>query len=325
MTRLALLLASAVLVPAALAAAQMTTYVANLDANQETPPIVSAGTGTGTFTVDTTNPTMPTVTYLVTCSGMTSMVNGGHLHGGTWGVAGGIAVVLTQTGPTTFSGTASITPAQVNTFANEGFYCNIHTVNNSGGEIRGQVILQSVLNARKGNVDTGGGGPAVDVLRINGSIGHPTYREMVITHGSAILTIATPPAGGNRLYAGWIFTGRSLGTTLNTSSLADGLGGTETIGTAVMCLPSQNTAVPNSCPCPAAPFAQGFTSKALGTAGAAQVCVHRLPADPRTPVMLTETFPVGTFTVCAVIFDPNAATTGNRKVSLTNAVTVVSQ
>ncbi|MBI1848945.1 MAG: CHRD domain-containing protein [Planctomycetes bacterium] len=324
------LVVAAALVPAALASAQVTTFIANMDQAQETPtPTPTGATGTGTFMYDAST---RQITYSVTVTGVGSAVNAGHIHAGTWGVAGAVNFPLTQTGPTTFSGvtpalTAPPTPNdQVTKLFNEGFYCNVHTMLNSGGELRGQIILQSVLDARKGNVNTGPGGvnPSVDVLTVGGSIGHPIYRELTRAAGATTIAISTPPAGGNRLYGGWIFTGRSTGATLHNALIADGLGGSESLGTAVFCLPSENQLMPGLCPCPAVPFAAGFTSKALGAGGAAGVCLHAQPADPRTPVSLNVNFPAhNTYTVAFLIFDPNASTTGNRKVSLTNTVTVV--
>ncbi|MBI1848944.1 MAG: CHRD domain-containing protein [Planctomycetes bacterium] len=319
--RFVALASAGVLALAPLAPAQTVTFVASLDPSQVTPaPAPTGATGTGTFTF---NAMTMRLAYNINVTGTTTSVTDGQIGTGTWGVSGASTFPLIQTGTMTFAGTTrALTSGEVTTLVNEGFYCNVLTTLNPNGELRGQIARQSVLNARKGNVNTLGGAPPVDVLTVAGSIGHPIYRELVRVHGVSTVAIATPPARGNRVYAGWVLTGRSIASTLTPCMITNGAGGSESIGTATMCLPVNNTVTPGICGCPNFP---GFTAKDLSIPAAASVCLHPAPADPRTPVSLNVNFPVGTWTVQAILFDPNAPTTGPRKVSLTNAVTVVAQ
>ncbi len=313
-------LAAATLIPAAIASAQVTMFTAVLDGAQETPPLAVAGTGTATLSFDAST---SRITYSVSVSGLTSPASAAHIHPGAWGLAGPILFGLTMTGPTTWAGTTvALSPAQITTLFTNGYYVNIHTMMHGGGELRGQVLEPAVLTARLGNVNTGPGGPPVDVLRIGGSIGHPTYRYVKRSVGATTLDLVRPPIPGNGLYAVWKKTGDTNGSHLTVATVDDGTGVAETLGTAVFCLPSANTVTPGACPCTG--ITQGFTSRAIpGAAGAAAVCLHVAPADPRPMVSLPIMLTVGTWTFTGVMFDPNAPTPGPRKVSLTNTVVVV--
>ncbi|MBI1850027.1 MAG: hypothetical protein HYR85_06755 [Planctomycetes bacterium] len=175
------------------------------------------------------------------------------------------------------------------------------------------------VTCRAGNVDTGNGNPPAIVLTVNGSSGDPLTREMTLTQGPANVHFALPPAGGNGLWAGWIFNGLPTASTIQNAFIFNGAGGVESIGTACFCLPSNNSVSPGACPCPLA-FPVGFTSKALGAGAAANVCVHRSPADPRAPATITVNLPPGDYSICGILFDPNSSSPGPRKVSLTNLV-----
>jgi hypothetical protein len=58
----------------------------------------------------------------------------------------GIIVTLTETGGTSgsVSGGGTLTPAQITGMLNGQTYVNIHTSNNGGGELRGQIFAQGV-------------------------------------------------------------------------------------------------------------------------------------------------------------------------------------
>jgi hypothetical protein len=178
------------------------------------------------------------------------------------------------------------------------------------------------VSLRAGNVDTGNGNPPASVLTVNGSPGDPLRREMTIAQGAATVGLAMPPAGGNGLYAWWVFNGVPTSSTLQNAFLFNGAGGVESLGTACFCLPSNNQVSPGACPCPLA-FPRGFTSKAiLGAGGAANVCLHAAPADPRPPTTRMINLTPGDYSVAGIIFDPNSSSAGPRKVSLTNVVVV---
>jgi hypothetical protein len=138
-----------------------TTYVAQMNAANEKPAANSSpGTGTATFTVDSTQ---TTVNFVVTYTGLSAGSTLSHIHAGTADVAGQVSVPFPQlvTGKTadTFSG--SFTSAQVgaatggtitiakgdlagliNAMKAGNAYAQVHSSANPGGEIRGQIHPQ---------------------------------------------------------------------------------------------------------------------------------------------------------------------------------------
>ena len=115
-------------------------YTLPLSPAQEVPPVASAGSGACTVTLDD-------VTGSVTVSGfytgLTSNATLAHIHGpAPVGVNAGIIVTLTHTGGTsgTISGGGTLSPANITNMLNGLTYVNVHTVNNGGGELRGQIV-----------------------------------------------------------------------------------------------------------------------------------------------------------------------------------------
>jgi hypothetical protein len=136
------------------------TFTATLNVASEVPtPTVGSPSGSGTFTA--TLDTMTNVfTYDLTFTGLTSGVNNGHIHGpADVGVASGTILNFNTLQNAQFSfgatsgtghGTALLTSATAFTTTINGdslkkllfagkTYANIHTTNNAGGEIRGQI------------------------------------------------------------------------------------------------------------------------------------------------------------------------------------------
>jgi hypothetical protein len=117
------------------------TYGVNLTVGQEVPPPGGGASGVGGCTV-----TLDDVTGLVTVSGsytgMTSTATSAHIHNGAPGVAGGIILALSTTGGTVgnFSGSGTISPANITNMLNGNTYVNVHTTTNPLGEIRGQIV-----------------------------------------------------------------------------------------------------------------------------------------------------------------------------------------
>ena len=111
----------------------------NLDGSQENPPVSPAGTGSATVSADSTT---RTVTISGTFTNLTSTVTGAHLHGpAPADMNAGILIPLSTTGTTsgTFSGAGVLSVARFADFQNGLTYLNVHSANNLGGEIRGQV------------------------------------------------------------------------------------------------------------------------------------------------------------------------------------------
>ena len=139
---------------------KIVTFKATMISANEVPPNSSTGTGTFTATLDTTTNLF---TYDVTFSGLTSNVTLGHIHGpAAAGVNANPTINFATLPGGTFtlgatSGTAhgSVTlvaaTAITSTINGDSLkkllfagstYANIHTTNNGGGEIRGQIAKQ---------------------------------------------------------------------------------------------------------------------------------------------------------------------------------------
>ncbi|MBM4268414.1 MAG: CHRD domain-containing protein [Deltaproteobacteria bacterium] len=109
------------------------SFVASLNGSQETPPVVTAATGTGSATLNPDD----TLTYSLTTTGLTATM--AHIHLGAAGVPGPIAINLAG-GPTSWAGTtAPLTAEQKAQFRAGLMYFNVHTAANVSGEIRGQI------------------------------------------------------------------------------------------------------------------------------------------------------------------------------------------
>lgn len=118
-----------------------------LQGSQEVPPVTTSGTGTFRATA-TTN----TLSYTLNASGMGSNVVAAHIHTGARGVNGPIVanIITTTTGTNSVSRSGVVTQADLigpmagnmtafmDALRAGTLYVNVHTVNNPGGEIRGQ-------------------------------------------------------------------------------------------------------------------------------------------------------------------------------------------
>jgi hypothetical protein len=139
---------------------KIVTFKATMSGASEVPANATTGTGTFTATLDTSTNVF---TYDVTFTGLTSPVNNGHIHapaaatatsgttinyntlagatfsfGATAGTAHGTAVLNSTTAITATMSGDSLKKLLFAGLA----YSNIHTTQNPGGEIRGQIIKQ---------------------------------------------------------------------------------------------------------------------------------------------------------------------------------------
>lgn len=135
---LALLAVLGSLVAASLATAQ-TTFKLNaaLNIGQETTRVKGAKAGAaGRFTA-TLNGT--TLTWKLTFKNLSGAATAAHVHTAPKRVAGPVTVPLCGPCTSPVSGTAVLTAAQVSDLLAGKQYVNVHTANNPGGEIRGQI------------------------------------------------------------------------------------------------------------------------------------------------------------------------------------------
>ncbi|CAN5380258.1 hypothetical protein BH10ACI1_BH10ACI1_08770 [soil metagenome] len=114
-------------------------FFAYLSSAQEVP--TNASTATGYAEVFLNEATL-TITYKVVYNNLSSAQNAGHIHTGALGISGPVTIGFSTTpGGTSgmITGSSAITAPQIATLRAHGMYVNIHTVNNGGGEIRGQL------------------------------------------------------------------------------------------------------------------------------------------------------------------------------------------
>ena len=120
-------------------AAPPTTFVtlsSAMSGDQELPPTITGALGAGSLTLE--SPTR-LLSGSFTVNGMSATA--GHVHLGNTGANGAIIVPMTASGTGTFTVPAStvLTEQQATAFANGGLYFNAHSVENPGGEVRGQI------------------------------------------------------------------------------------------------------------------------------------------------------------------------------------------
>lgn len=111
------------------------TEQVTLSGKEEVPRVTTDATGSGTVTV---NPDR-SVAVNITVRGMTPTA--AHIHEGTAGANGPVAVPLTKSGENTFTAApgAKFTESQYNSYKAGNTYLNVHSARNPGGEIRAQL------------------------------------------------------------------------------------------------------------------------------------------------------------------------------------------
>ena len=151
-TLLLFAVSSLVVVPAH---AVIYTYSCVLNPRQETPPVAAGPLGGGRFIIDTD---ANTVTYRIAYSGLTSAENGAHIHGfASPGVPGGVLVGLPAGNPKV--GVWNYLESQEASILAGLTYANIHTANNGGGEMRGQIVpLNALIDAAQETPPTASAG-----------------------------------------------------------------------------------------------------------------------------------------------------------------------
>jgi hypothetical protein len=138
----ALLLAAGagVLLAGAPALAATETYTAEMTAAKEVPPNNSTGTGAVQATYDTDTKML---TWTITYSGLSGDATAAHFHGpAAEGATAGPAVPIEGSLTSPIEGNATLTDQQAQDLQGGMWYFNIHTAQNPGGEIRGQLTKQ---------------------------------------------------------------------------------------------------------------------------------------------------------------------------------------
>jgi len=106
-----------------------------LSGTNETPPVATAATGTGSITVNMDK----TVSGTITTAGLTGTV--AHIHMGADGKKGPVIIQLVKSGDNAWSVPvgAVLTDEQFTAYKAGNLYVNVHTAANKDGEIRGQL------------------------------------------------------------------------------------------------------------------------------------------------------------------------------------------
>jgi hypothetical protein len=128
--------ALAALLIAAPAFADTVPIKATLNNASEVPPTKGKGAGTMTGSVDTTSGLL---VYTVTYKGLTGPATMAHFHGPALPGANAPVVVALPELKSPITDSATLTPTQVADLIAGKYYVNVHTPQNKGGEIRGQV------------------------------------------------------------------------------------------------------------------------------------------------------------------------------------------
>ncbi|HEX3990572.1 MAG TPA: CHRD domain-containing protein [Acetobacteraceae bacterium] len=137
MLRRSLALAGFAVLLAGTASAATEKFSATLTPAAEVPPTKSTGSGMATVSLDTTT---HEITYNVTFSGFSSAVAAAHIHGpAAAGKNAGVVVPLGNKPTSPIHGTAKLTAEQQKELVAGQYYVNVHTKNNPGGAIRGQL------------------------------------------------------------------------------------------------------------------------------------------------------------------------------------------
>jgi hypothetical protein len=107
----------------------------NLTGAEETPPVKTAANGTGTITVNADK----TVTGSVTTQGLNGTA--AHIHLGATGQKGPPVISLNKSGDGTWvvPEGSKLTDEQYASYQKGDLYINVHSADNKGGEIRGQI------------------------------------------------------------------------------------------------------------------------------------------------------------------------------------------
>jgi hypothetical protein len=132
-----LLSALVLVLTTAFTAAQTIQLSTDLSGLGETPAVPTTAKGHAVADYD-----VPTGTLTVNASfsGLSATI--AHVHlGGAAVPSGPVVFALIVTSPTTATGSAILTPAELNSLLHEGLYVNIHSVAFPGGEVRGQLRL----------------------------------------------------------------------------------------------------------------------------------------------------------------------------------------
>ena len=106
-----------------------------LSGDNEVPQVKTAAAGSGSILINSDK----TVSGSVTTTGLKGTM--AHIHQGAVGVNGPVIIPLSKSGDSTWvvPAGAKLSDAQFQAYKAGGLYVNVHSAENKGGEIRGQL------------------------------------------------------------------------------------------------------------------------------------------------------------------------------------------
>jgi hypothetical protein len=129
------------------ASAAMMDFHATMDGKAEVPPNASTGSGDVLATLDTSSKKL---SYTITYMGMSGPATAAHFHGpAAAGANAGVAVPIGTNPTSPMTGSITLTDAQMADLEAGKWYANVHTPDNKGGEIRGQMMHVGAMPAKK--------------------------------------------------------------------------------------------------------------------------------------------------------------------------------
>ncbi|MCA9373754.1 CHRD domain-containing protein [Candidatus Peregrinibacteria bacterium] len=124
---------------AMLADSSDTSYFnASLDGDQEVPAVTTTGTGSALFELEGDD-----LWYSIEVMDLSGDVDAAHIHEAVEGENGDVVHEITFDGTTAEGWWMDLTEDQITTLMADGFYVNVHTMDNPDGEIRGQIMMDS--------------------------------------------------------------------------------------------------------------------------------------------------------------------------------------
>ncbi len=131
--------------------ADVLNFFMTIDGIQETPANNTTGAGTGTATFDTATSVL---SWNISFSDLTSVETAAHFHGPARQCEAGDVVIPLPLGSPKV-GSKAVTALQAAEIMNGLWYVNIHSANNPGGEIRGQLVPLPLADPLPGQIAAG--------------------------------------------------------------------------------------------------------------------------------------------------------------------------
>jgi CHRD domain len=113
------------------------SFHANLTGLQEVPSVKTMGKGQADVTLDNAS---HIITWNLTYINLSSPAVAAHIHGPAMPGANAGVMVPLKVGANPITGSMYLNDAQIADLAAGKYYINVHTANNKGGEIRGQLL-----------------------------------------------------------------------------------------------------------------------------------------------------------------------------------------